>query len=248
MVFRPFTQELAKRGHEVVVVTTDPAFPKGQAPSNLTEIDIHDVSYDLWRETLLQVDIGNQEDLIGQLKTVFEFLPKVVQKQVQNEEFKMLIDNKRDYFDLLMIEGIVRSAIGLSHVFKVPVIVLSSLGRFFRTFEIIGAPTHPLLYPMFTRQKINNLTIWEKFTELYNHYRLLKLFDDYEENDNEMIRKTFGADAPGIQELNKNIALLIHNTHPIWEGNIPVPPNVIYMWGVHKKPKRELPQVRILFI
>lgn len=47
VVFRPVTQELAKRGHEVVVITTDPAFPPGQAPSNLTEIDVHDMSYNI---------------------------------------------------------------------------------------------------------------------------------------------------------------------------------------------------------
>ncbi|KAI8423594.1 hypothetical protein MSG28_012672, partial [Choristoneura fumiferana] len=44
----PLTQELAKRGHDVVVITTDPAFPKGQAPKNLTEIDLHDMSYATW--------------------------------------------------------------------------------------------------------------------------------------------------------------------------------------------------------
>lgn len=243
VVFRPLTQELAKRGHEVVVVTTDPAFPKGQTPTNLTEIDVHDVSYAFWKEKLLEIDIGSQEDLISQMRMVFDFMPKLVEKQVKNEEFKKLIDTKRDYFDLLMVEACVRPALGLSHVFKVPVVIVSSFGRFFRTYETVGAPNHPLLYPMFTRQRIYNLTMWEKVTELYNHYKFMKLYDENEEHDNEMIRRTFGKDAPGIQELNKNISMVILNTHPIWEGNVPVPPNVIFMWGMHQKPKKELPQV-----
>ncbi|KAJ8727685.1 hypothetical protein PYW07_001804 [Mythimna separata] len=44
VVFRPLTEALARRGHEVTVVTTDPAFPKGGTPPNLTEIDVHNLS------------------------------------------------------------------------------------------------------------------------------------------------------------------------------------------------------------
>ncbi|KAJ8708784.1 hypothetical protein PYW08_010166 [Mythimna loreyi] len=32
VTFRPITMELVKRGHEVVVITADPMFKKGEAP------------------------------------------------------------------------------------------------------------------------------------------------------------------------------------------------------------------------
>lgn len=59
-VFCPFTQELAKQGHEVVVITTDPTVPKGGAPSNLTEINVHDISYKIWGDQFMATSRGKK--------------------------------------------------------------------------------------------------------------------------------------------------------------------------------------------
>lgn len=139
VVFRPLTQELARRGHEVVVITPNPVFPKGQAPPNLTEIDVQDVSYGFWNDKVVTLKMGCKEDLIGQMEVLFEGLPKLFKVQLQNEEFKDLVENKRDYFDLLLIEACARPALALHHVFNVPIIQVSSFGRYLGSDDIVGA-------------------------------------------------------------------------------------------------------------
>ncbi|KOB64163.1 UDP-glycosyltransferase UGT33F2 [Operophtera brumata] len=68
VVFRPLTEELARRGHEVTVITTDPAFEKGKAPPNLREIDLHDLSYNIRSSRVFDLSTGNREDVAAQLR------------------------------------------------------------------------------------------------------------------------------------------------------------------------------------
>ncbi|XP_052752720.1 UDP-glucosyltransferase 2-like isoform X2 [Galleria mellonella] len=108
--------------------------------------------------------------------------------------------------------------------------------------EAMGSPVHPILYPMSFRQKLNNLTIWDKIIELYNHYSFIYMFDTAEKKQNEMMKRVFGSDIPPLSELYNNIDMLFLNAHPFWDSNRPVPPNVVYLGGLHRKPVKELPQ------
>lgn len=240
VVFRPLVRELAERGHELVVVTTDPAYPKGQTPKNITEIDVHDMSYVAWDE-FLKASTGNPNDLYTQIKTGLVLVGKIFMRQMATEEVKTVL--KEGNFDLLMSEALSRPALVLSHIFKVPVIQVSSFGAIMGNFECLGAPVHPILYPMMFRQKIVNLTFWEKVSELRTHYSLNRLSNSVQESENEMLKETFGADVPSVSELCNNVDMLFLNTHPIFDSHRPVPPSIIYMGGLHQNPVKELPKV-----
>ncbi|KAL0860381.1 hypothetical protein ABMA27_009780 [Loxostege sticticalis] len=239
IVFRPLTEELARRGHEVTVVTTDPEFTKTTAPANLTEIDVHDLSYSVWREHFLKTSTGNKNDLYNQLKVIFEIMNEIIEKQLLCDEVKKVIDTKNKY-DLVIIEAYPRQPLVLSHLFKVPMILFSSFGSSFINYQTMGAPTHELLYPLNIRQRLYNLTMWEKVTDLYSVYRLKNFYERFEDNENAMLRRVFG-DVPSLDELKNNVDLLFLNIHPIWEGIRPVPPNVVHIRGIHEKPQKQLP-------
>ncbi|KAJ8708781.1 hypothetical protein PYW08_010163 [Mythimna loreyi] len=68
-----------------------------------------------------------------------------------------------------------------------------------------------------------------------------KVMEEIEDAENEMGKKLFGAKIPTISELKNNVDMLFLNTHPIWEGNRPVPSSVVFMGGLHQKPQKELP-------
>ncbi|CAH0759694.1 unnamed protein product [Diatraea saccharalis] len=242
VVFRPLVQELVKRNHEVVVVTTDPAFPNGQAPANLTEIDVHEFSYKLWRDKFLEVSSRGDNDIFSQLKVGFKLISKIFGEQMLTTEVQEVIKDTNKIFDLVLVEALARPALALKHVLKVPLIQVSSFGAVTGNYETIGAPVHPILYPTILRQRIYNLTFWEKVTELYNHYRINRFYDSIEESENNMIRNIFGENIPSLSELSYDVDMIFFNMNPIWEGNRPVPPNVIYMGGLHQKPVKQLPQ------
>lgn len=244
VVFRPLTEELAKRGHEVVVITADAAFPKGQAPANLTEIDIHDMSYEIWRKEFVSspVAVGNGDDWPVQADHLFTTVTKLFEKQMMLDEVRSVIFDETKKFDLLFIEACVIAALGISHVHQVPVIQISSFGALPPNVLTIGAPLHVFQHPTSSQQRVNKLTIWEKLKELYNYYRLSNVFDRTDRLADEVLKRSISPTIPPIHELKKNVEMLFLNVHPLWEMNRPVPPNVIYMGGLHQKPEKDLPQ------
>ncbi|KAL0810773.1 hypothetical protein ABMA28_010090 [Loxostege sticticalis] len=239
VVFRSLTEELARRGHEVTVITTDPEFTKTTAPANLNEVDVHDLSYSMWREHFLKTSTGNKDDLYNQITVIHKIMNEIIEKQLLSKEVKEVIDLKNKY-DLVIIEAFPRHLLILSHLFKVPMILFSSFGSSFINYHTFGAPTHELLYPDNIRQRLYNLTMWEKVIDLYNVHSIKHFYDRFEDNENAMLRRVFG-DVPSIDELKNNVDLLFLNIHPIWEGIRPVPRSVVHIRGINEKPEKQLP-------
>lgn len=243
VVFRPLIQELVKRGHEVVVITTDPAFPEGKAPANLTEIDVHDISYKMWREGFLKTATGKKEDYFTQITVGMKLIVEVFQEQIKCEEVQKILNDRSRGYDLIIVEALLKSALGLTHLFKAPVIQISSFGAMPDNHKAIGAPLHLMLYPLFPRQRVYNLTWIEKISEVYTQIKVQNIMDSFKEEENKMLKELFGPDIPTINELENRVDMLFLNEHPVWKGNHPVPPGVIYIGGLHHKPEKELPQV-----
>ncbi|XP_047539477.1 UDP-glucosyltransferase 2-like isoform X5 [Vanessa atalanta] len=241
VVFRPLVHELARRGHDVTVITTDPVFPKGQSPQNITEIDVHDISYNIWT-TFLQADKGREENAQAQVNFILELLVRIFEEQMKTTDVQKLINDKKNKFDLLFIESCIRPALGFTYLYKVPVIEISSFGAIYETFDKSGAATNPLLYPMAIRQRLNNLTLLEKIQELYTLFKGEYAYAQLVESEDKMLQKIFGSNIPSVRELKKNVHMLFLNVHPIWDFNRPVPPNVVYLGGLHQNAAKELPQ------
>ncbi|CAD0205778.1 unnamed protein product [Chrysodeixis includens] len=241
VVFRPLTLELAKRGHDVTVITTDPLFKNEKPPANFTEIDVHDISYDVWKKAFLARK-NNNDGVVEQFKIFSAMFIDIFDAQLRDENVSKLIRDKNQKFDLLILEACFRPALIFSHIFKdVPVIQMSSFGAVYDNLVNIGAPLHPLLYPSAPRKRVNNLTVWEKIEEMYIYTRLTNGRAEYLPIEDELLRKHFGQDTPSLSELRKNIDMLFLNTHPIFEGIRPMPPNVVYTGGLNELPPKELP-------
>ncbi|XP_064074695.1 UDP-glycosyltransferase UGT5-like isoform X3 [Vanessa tameamea] len=238
VVFRPVMLELAKSGHEVTVITTDPVYPKGQAPENITEIDLHDISYEHWK-ILTERDHG--KDPVEFIRFVNDFILELFVKQLKSSEIqKFLRDNRK--FDLLFIESCIRPAFVFSYIYDAPVIEFSSFTGVISSYEAIGAAAHPLIYPNAMHRRIYNLTLWEKITELYTHYTSANIFDKHEEAENKILKSILGSDMPDLHDLRQKVRMMFLNVHPIWDFNRPVPPNVLYLGGLHQKPQLKLPE------
>ncbi|XP_047022219.1 UDP-glycosyltransferase UGT5-like [Helicoverpa zea] len=244
VVFRPLTQALAARGHEVTVVTTDPAFPKGGAPPNLKEIDVHDISYNIWRTEVMKASRGEEiDDILAPMSVMLYAVEKAFEAQLQHPEVQALIKGtKNKHFDLLIAEAHMAMLLAFAHIYKTPVIQASSLGAYFGNYETVGAPTHPFLYPHVMRRKLNNLSVWDKVTELYDQYRLEKLIADAQPGENALVEKYFGPGIPPVSELLKNVDMLFLNENPIFGDVRPVPPAVVFMGGLHQNPEKDLPE------
>ncbi|VVD01235.1 unnamed protein product [Leptidea sinapis] len=243
VTFRPLIHELVRRGHQVTFITPDPAFDKGKAPSNLTEIDVHDISYDIWRNNIVKTtEFGRKDLIIEQIENILYQLVRLTAEQVKKKEVQNIINNKDTKYDLLLLEACAITALVYSHVFKIPVIQVSSFGMMIGNDEIVGSPTHPLLYPTIIHQRLYNLSIWEKLDELYKHIKMMRINANAEIVGHKTFQNIIGSDLPSFNVLKNNVDMLFLNIHPIWIDNQPLPPNVISIWGIYKKTPKELPQ------
>lgn len=74
---------------------------------------------------------------------------------------------------MILAVACIRYALVFSHIYKAPLIQVSSFGAKAENYATIGAPGHPFLYPSMIRRRINNLSMWEKINELYNTYKYI---------------------------------------------------------------------------
>ncbi|XP_013139053.1 PREDICTED: UDP-glucuronosyltransferase 2B7-like [Papilio polytes] len=239
IVFRPLTQALSRRGHEVTVVTTDPVNSNDPELVNLTEIDLHNISYKSMNKDLFET-YGKEESMYSQIFMFANKLTNIFEEQLKTKEIQMLLQHSENYYDLLILEACVRPALVFSHVYKAPVIQISSLGGMLFNYEALGVPIHPTVYFTTLRQKLYNLSIWDNLMECKIFLQVYFVHFICEHLQNAMLRSYFGADVPSIAELNNNIDMLFLATNPIWAGNTPVPPSVIFIGGIHENPYEEL--------
>ncbi|CAG9792436.1 unnamed protein product [Diatraea saccharalis] len=245
-VFRHLTLELLKRGHELVVLTPDPMFKKGQTPGNLTEINLHDVSYDAWKKGIAPFPTtqiqGSRENFKKQFRPIYKLFVKIVEMQLSAPEVQAIMNDKTKKFDLVLLEAYIDSALGLSHVFKAPVIQFSSVGAALNNLEAVGAPMHPFLYPTLVHSRILNLTFWEKVSELWFFIDHLFLMREISSDSDEMLKRLLGSNVPSVSDLKNNVDMLFLDVYPMWDLNRPLPPNVILLGGIHQNQKKELPK------
>ncbi|CAH2230245.1 jg19999 [Pararge aegeria aegeria] len=218
----------------------NPVFPKGESPVNLTEIDVHDISYEIWGD-LLKHHKGNKQDILLQVRSLFEKFSTILDVQLQTQEVNKIFNKETNHFDLLILEACNRAVLGFSHIFDAPVITISSFGAVPIQYGIMGAPVHPLLYPTPGRQRLYNLSLLERGIELLGYYLFDFLIMDTDEYDYKIMQKNFGENVPTYYELTKNIKMMFLNEHPLWADNHPVPPSVVYIGGIHKIEEKELP-------
>lgn len=247
VIFRALTEELVKRGHDVVVITTDPMYKNKTSPKNLREIDIGfsyrvilDRNNPVWKEVIRGVMLPVRNWIYMEPNPFVKMHLDIFEA----EEIKKLIKDENEKFDVVIFEPFTYAPLIFSEIFKAPAIMFSSLAGTPENFEKVGAVSiHPILYPSVYRSKLRNLNIFEKIYESYEEYQLNMVQRKFETTIDEYFKEHFGPSVPTIKEMQKNIVLFLSNSHPIFDGNRPVPPAVVYLGRMQLKPVKELPQV-----
>lgn len=247
VVFRSYTQELARRGHELVIITPDPV--KNVDPAyNVTHIDVS-IGYEylikllMSRGSYLKRGVIMSIDAIIDLK-VYLLVVDLFADIINLPQVQELINDKSQKFDLIIAEGFLDYHLILSEIFKAPVILFPSFMGFPEAYEMMGATgRHPILYPNIHRRNFSNLSFFEMLSELYYEAKMLKLYWEIEEYQNELLKKYFGPQTPTVEQLRKNVDLLFLNSYPMFANNRPIPPNVHYIGATHLNPRKEIPKV-----
>ena len=242
IVYQPIWKELSLRGHNVTVVTPNPL--NDPSLTNLTEISVH-FTYDFLKQTKIQELMSKDVNVFQNLDAIFRFMDAIAEAELNSTQFKQLIDDQSKQFDLILIECFHPVMYALSGRFKAPIIGVSSLGVLAAGYDIVGNPTHPVLYPdVLLSFHDKELSLWQKTKSVmfslwsrYYHHNILV------PRAHEMAKKYFGKDIPYVGDLEKNQSMLFLNVNPLMYPPRPTVPAIVEMGQMHIKPVKPLPQV-----
>lgn len=243
ITYWPIWRELSQRGHEVVVLTTDPMHDPSL--TNLTEIDLNS-SYDVLKSHNVSSLLSSSKfSPVKRAALYLAALSATADHQLSHPDVRNLIQNASEHFDLLLVEVAYPTQMAFAAHFHVPFIGLMSYDAQTRIHLVLGNPINPVLYPDPFQPFAMNLSFKERVlnTLLFLGYWWHGRFVLYPGEDL-IVRKHFGESMPKLHDIEKNISLLFINTNPAFNVPRPLGPNTISInGGLHLRKPQPLPKV-----
>lgn len=247
IVQEPVMRELARRGHQVTVVSLFKQ--SGEPLENYRYIEISDFiespAFENLRSVLTSIDT-NTTSSPSFLKRL-QLMEPICRLSIDTMNHKKFLPLKNETFDLLVLGWFMNDyALGLSSYFKCPSVVISPNANFYTMRKFSGNPnsasTIPSLFvnyatPMTFFQRLKNVGLYLlefAVMESMNYFFMKPLYSEAFPYD----------DFPSYEEAIKNVSLVLVAQH--FSGRTPEPllPGVIEVEGMHvKKESSPLPQV-----
>jgi hypothetical protein len=250
-VFVSYVQELAKRGHELVIIS--PEKINDETSGNITHIDIIAGFGDIlellnsFQKYQTRGVITDVNDLLD--RDMYREFLKVFANSFELPEVRALVNDKQQKFDLVVVEAFFEYQLIFSEIFKAPTIMIASFMGFPEHYEMLGAVgRHPKYYPHLHRMYHSNLGIWGTLRELYLEYKLYTTLRGYGVLQDELLKQNFGPEAPTTEQMKENVDMLFLSVHPMFVNNMPVPPNILYFHAPHLQPEKTLPEVILILL
>ena len=242
LVFQLIWKELSLRGHNVTVVTTDPL--NDSSLTNLTEISVR-VAYDILKQTKIHDVYSKDSNVFQRLFSGYRFMDSIVEAELNTSMFKQLIADQSNHFDLVLVEGLHPVMYALAGRFKAPVIAVATFGLMAVNYNILGNPSHPLLYPdvLFGFHNVEKSlwskiesVLWSLWSWYHHHYILVPRSQGIAE-------RYFGESVSYIGALEASQSMLFMNLNPVVYPPKPNVPAIVEMDQMHIKPAKPLPEV-----
>lgn len=235
--FRPLWRELATRGHNVTVLTTDPA---NENLNNLKEIDLSP-AYEAWRSTDI-IEYSEKESMSNVILKLMDVGQKVVEVELEIPEVQELLHNKETHFDLVIAELYYPIAIAFSNKFNCPLIVAQSADVTSGLHELVGNHNHILQHPTYMLRFDHPMSFTERLASLIGYFIQKHVAASYMEHYGKIAKKYFGEELPPLPAILAKTKLIISNANPVFSNVRPqVPAMVVMGGGIHIEPPKPLP-------
>ncbi|XP_069683134.1 UDP-glucosyltransferase 2-like [Periplaneta americana] len=239
-VFEPYLQQLAARGHRLLVLSH---FPREKPLHNYEDIDLRGI---------LQTNRTNNilafQDITygGQVRSAFRISmwgSESCEKTLQHPVVQDVISSNQT-FDLLLAEPFCTDCfLAFAHKFKIPIVGFSSCSFWPWVPGRVGNPDNLSYVPMQFATSSDRMNFrerfWNTFWYLFHrlHHPVL-----YDAPHYKIARKYFGESLPPLSELAMNTSLILVNDHFSLNRPRPLVPGVVQVGGIHIRPKKDLSQ------
>ncbi|KAK7870744.1 hypothetical protein R5R35_009894 [Gryllus longicercus] len=241
-VFEPLMQELARRGHQVTVVSH---FPQAAPRANYTDVSLKGSLTDFSPVGQIDVtemkvdnmwDVYNEHLLLSQLAVTgceVAFAHPDVQRLLRSNET----------FDLLITELFTTDCyVAFAHHYNIPSIGLSSCMMMPWAYERFGNPQNPAYIPDLFHAHGMQMSFWERWQ---NSWKILLDNLAYEylyHRPSEQVVRRYFKDLPPLKEIARNVSMMFVNTHVSLSHARPYVPAVLEVGGIHLPQRKPLPK------
>ncbi|XP_067012383.2 UDP-glucosyltransferase 2 isoform X3 [Anabrus simplex] len=233
-------QELARRGHQVTVVS---GFPVKPPMANYTDITVHSSLPE--EDTPSMFQMHEEKSARNLFTMIFDMGLVLCERELKHPNIQKFIEDKESQFDLVILEVFLSECFyGFVHKYKAPLIHISSNTIGVWMGDGVGNPHTSSYIPevilglkpeMSFLQRFSNFGV-TLFSYLSREFYFLP-------KQQELLKKYFkDPSIPPIQEMEKNASLLLLNSHFSLSYPRPFTPNTIEVGGMHIKPGKKLPE------
>ncbi|XP_044755200.1 uncharacterized protein LOC123314144 [Coccinella septempunctata] len=238
MTYRPIWTELARRGHNITLITTDPM----EENENITQIDFSG-TYDMFNSLGIKDVMVKNFSLVNVFNKFKEVADTFFEYQFNHPGLVRVMQNP-DGFDLIMIEMLMPKWTSITHKIKAPFIGLTTMDAPPFLHALLGNSMHPAIYPMLELGYSAPLSFRERLISTgvtvglkYLNDLILRPFGD------RYGKLYFGDDCPASSVIDAGASLVFMNANPILFPTRPITPITINLQGgLHLLDPRPLPK------
>nr|XP_021201480.2 UDP-glucosyltransferase 2 [Helicoverpa armigera]WRX06237.1 UGT43A1 [Helicoverpa armigera] len=240
--FTALVEELALRKHNVTVINYHPvpALPTlrqislQEAKENTSDnVNIEEHLKVLSTSNFLSVAYGGAQ--------VFKQMANTnCKKLVNNKEIRELIESKES-FDIVIAEQFVTDC-GLAVAYKLnaPVIGMTAHILMSWTYSRLGAPNHPAYVPNHFFASGNYPNLWNRIKSTIINFGMNMYYAHVIQKQNQEIVNAVYPDIPPLEELGKNVSLILINQYFPLTGSRLQGSNVVEVGGMHIKENAQI--------
>ena len=241
-MYEPLLIELANRGHEVTVVNPYQSH-RVKLIKNYREVTGVDYFKGSNTVNFFQLKLNSTVDL----GNPFSFIPGTIQSRCPEfwelAEVQELLQEK---FDLIIMESFMNECIyGMIPHFNTSFIFINTFATPFWLTGAVGLPTFPSITPLPFLEYSEDMSFFQRVRNFY-HQAAGQLFIDYKYKPNmeAIYRKYVGENTPGVDEISRNVSLILENSNPSINAPRPTLPEIVEVGGMHCVPAKSLRKVR----
>lgn len=241
-VFRVYLRELARRGHDVTVISH---FPESDAPKNYHDVSLAgsvdpiegDVAIEKSYITLLGVSLFLANSGIENCQVM------LANKQVQN------LIREKPKFDVIVVEQFNSDcALGIAYKFQAPVVGIMSHVMMPWHYERLGIPYNPSYVPLHFLGGGTKPTLYERVERTVFDFYFRTLYKYYAQRNHQNALAKYFDDIPPLEDLARDIKFLLLYHNFIYTGSRLFPSNVIEVGGFHVVEAKPLQGVSTFYL
>ena len=241
-MYEPLLIELANRGHQVTVVNpyksqrVEPI--KNYREVTGVEFIVEGSNSIKFFELKINATVAPENP--------FLFLQPTIQARCpmfwELDEIQKLLKQK---FDLILMENFMNECIyGMIPHFNTTFIFVNTFPTPFWLTGAVGLPTFPSITPLPFLGYSENMSFSQRVWNFFCQVASQLLIDyKYKPNMEAIYRKYVGENTPGVDEISRNVSLILENSNPSMNAPRPTLPEIVEVGGMHCVPAKPLRKV-----